>query len=307
MKLNPEFVTWAYRVLLSREPESDQVVEDAVESGLDSDELLSTFLSSQEFRARHPNLGTLSQAWVWAELENFLLRVNLADLYVSASIIEGGFELAETKFIKSTLKPGDVAIDIGGNLGYYTMLFASIVGRSGRVFSFEPMPTLFESVMLSVKRNNFSDRVAAFNVALSSSVGTLPIVFSENSFNWGGAYISMEGNVPDGHTKIDVKTAPLSDFVNSDKINLVKIDVEGAEPLVVSGCLKLLAKHRPIILSEVHREQLSLVSKKSPEEYIDILSSIGYVSRLLTEDGRIGALVEPGSIASIANVVFLPR
>ncbi len=146
MKLDEEFVTWVYRVLLGREPENTEVVQSVIESNVQPSEYVRIVVTSEEFRKRYPSATKASNAWVWAEVRDLLLRVNLDDAFISWLVINNIFEPAETAFVRSHLGYGDVACDIGANIGYYSILFASLVGSRGRVYSFEPMPKLFELV-----------------------------------------------------------------------------------------------------------------------------------------------------------------
>jgi FkbM family methyltransferase len=306
MNLSPESVTWVYRILLGREPESAEVVRRVVDSKISLEGYVNIALNCEEFRSTHQFLPR-PNIWVWAECKNFLLRVNLADRFVSWNVINNSFEQAESTLVKSVLKSGDIALDVGANLGYYTMLFVSLVGDKGHVYSFEPMPKLFDSLKQSTKRNGFDDRVAAFNAALSDEIGQVPLIFAPGSDNWGGAALWAGREVLPHHTTIAVTTGPLSFFSKLDRIEFVKIDVQGAEPLVIRGCSDVLAASKPLILSEVHPAMLRTVSDQSVEGYFRQLESIGYEAHSLTRDGHIGPLIAPGSIDVLAKVVFLPR
>jgi FkbM family methyltransferase len=306
MNVSQESVTWVYRILLGREPESADVVRSIVDSKISLSEYVNITLNCEEFRATRKFLPT-PNIWVWAECENFLLRVNLADRFVSWNALNNKFEQTESALVRSILKSGDVALDIGANLGYYTMLFASLVGDNGHVYSFEPMPELFDSLEQSAKRNGFGDRVTAFNAALSDEIGQVPLIFAPGSDNWGGAALWVGREVLPHHKTIAVMTGPLSFFSKLDRIDFIKIDVEGAEPLVIRGCSDVLAKSKPLILSEVHAPMLQTVSNQSVEGYFKQLEAIGYEAHSVTPDGRIGPLIAPGSIDVLANVIFSPR
>jgi FkbM family methyltransferase len=291
--------------LLGREPESRDVVRNAVDSKISLKEYVNATLNCEEFQATREFLPR-PNIWVWAECENFLLRVNLADRFVSWNAINNEFEKAESTLVKSILKPGHIALDIGANLGYYTMLFASLVGDRGHVYSFEPMPELFDSLEQSTKRNGFGDRVSAFNVALSDEIGQAPLIFAPGSDNWGGAALWVGREVLPHHKTIAVRTGPLSFFSKLDRVDFIKIDVEGAEPLVIRGCSDVLAKFKPLILSEIHASMLQTVSNQSVEDYFKQLKAIGYQAHSVTQEGQIGPLIAPESI-DVANVVFSPR
>lgn len=307
MKLDAEFVTWAYRILLEREPESVEVVERIVAKNLTPIEYVRNVLTCEEFSRKHIIETRISEAWCWAEVETLLLRVNLMDLYISWPVIENTFDRIETKYVHSVLKRGDYAMDIGANLGYYTILFASIVGAPGRVYSFEPMPHLYDSLMKSIQRNGLSSRVFSFNAALSETRGELEMFHAPGSRNWGGASLLADREAPPGHEVIKVTAGALSDFVVPKRLDFVKIDVEGAEPQVIRGSMDVFSKYKPIVLSEIHVPLLKAVSNHTADDYVNLMESLGYSCRLLDNTGDIGAPIDTGAIGAVANVVFVPK
>jgi FkbM family methyltransferase len=313
-----ETVLTLFRIILRRDYGNNfaylnQLLEDKVTN----EKLIADLLDSEEFyRLKMRDMMNLadyvsretrvSRAWVWAEVNEALLRVNLCDSYLSLRVIQNDFDSAETSFVKSTLRNGDVAVDIGANLGYYTVLFATLVG-GGRVYSFEPIPFLYESLIRTIKVNRFEDRVFAFNAALSDRVGELPLIWVPGGDNWGGASFLAGREVPRNHETFNVRTGPLSSYCELTRVNLIKIDVEGAEPLVVQGCLELLSKCKPVVLSEVHVGMLRLVSGCTPDDYISLFSKIGYQAHLLTEEGQLGPVFQPtATTREVINVVFVP-
>jgi FkbM family methyltransferase len=307
MTLDEEFVTWVYRALLGREPENKAVVQSVIESGVQPSEYVRIVLTSEEFRKRYPSATKASNAWVWAEVRDLLLRVNLDDAFISWLAIHGIFEPAETAFVESHLGYGDVACDIGANIGYYTILFASLVGSRGKVYSFEPMPKLFDSLKKSVERNALGERVFPFNVALAEKRGEIEMIHAPQSANWGGATFNSAHGVPPGHETIKVEVGSLTDFCSPERLDLVKIDVEGAEPQVILGCRQLLSEYKPVVLSELHVPLLRRISNCSADEYVKIMSDIGYECNLLTETGDIGPILDTEAIGEVTNVVFSPR
>ena len=306
-----EAVIWLYRLLHLREPESEEMIEShcrlpdipsLVLAGLASDEFRNNFvlhLVQAQFARREP--------WVWAEAkEGFLLRVNLADHHVSWGAITGSFEPDETAFVTGCLRPGSIVCDIGANLGYYTMLAATLVGERGHVYSFEPMPLLFDSLQRSIARNSFGERVTAFNVALADRKGEAALQYAAHSDNWGGASLSFEDLLP-GHATETVPIEPLTVLLDVDRLDFIKIDVEGAEFIALSAAADLLQRLRPTILSEIHPGQLARVSRCTPDDYLRLMGSLGYQCHRLAAGGTIGPELEIGGIEGLVNVVFLPR
>ncbi len=151
MKVDKEFVTWAYRILLGREPENERVIEQVVESNLSPMEYTNAILYSKEFKQLHAKeTQPLTLECRVAEVDDLLLRVSLKDAFLSRRVLQKTFDRNESKFVRSVLHRGDCAIDIGANLGYYTILFVSVLGHEGHVYSFEPMPMQFDSLVKSI-------------------------------------------------------------------------------------------------------------------------------------------------------------
>jgi FkbM family methyltransferase len=304
--MDPEMVVWAYRLLLGREPEDEATVERWARN-LDRASLLAGMMNSPEFRAINPMLARNPKAWVWADVGRFVLRVHLADMHVSANVIAGQFEPRETRFVRNHLKPGGVALDIGANLGYYTLMFAEAVGEHGCVYSFEPMPELFDSLQQSVAKNDLQDRVTAFKVALSERAAEVELCFAPGSPNWGGAFVmGPNETVPAGHEVQKVPAHALDEILDLPRCDFIKIDVEGAEPLVIAGAAEALTRTHPIILSEIHTSQLERVSGKTAADYIRSLRDLGYRCHSLAEDGNPGQPLDSIEAGAIANVCFMP-
>jgi hypothetical protein len=113
--------------------------------------------------------------WVLAELDDGTrLWIDLGDYGVSRSCMFGSYEPVETAFVRSMLKSGQNFIDIGANIGWFTMLAARIVGPSGRVYAFEPRPNTCERLRKSVSENGYSN-VEVRQAALGTAPGRMMV------------------------------------------------------------------------------------------------------------------------------------
>lgn len=305
MSISREIVVSAYKLLLGRDPENEFVIEQAMHCE-NREQYLKSFFGSAEFRAKNPGLVPQSNAWVWAEpAGDFLLKVNLSDNAIAWPAIENQFEPTETAFMRAHLKTGHQVIDIGANVGYFTMLMASLVGPTGRVHSFEPIPKLFAVLSQSVKQNRFDDFVTVSNHALSDANGEMSMIFATVTDNWGGAHFSAADTVQDGHTVVTVQTDKL-DSLQLASVDFMKIDVEGAEPKVFSGAKGTIEKWRPVVLSEVHPEALGAVSNCTPADYLGLFEGIGYDCCSLDHGGKLGGKLAPAQVDKLMNVIFVP-
>jgi FkbM family methyltransferase len=132
-----------------------------------------------------------------------------------------------------------------------TLTFANLVGNSGTIFSFEPEPDNFRMLKQNIELNNFNN-TSAYNLAVSDSEKMLSLYLSNDSNSGTHSTIFNKTSVSENY--IEVKAISLDDFVkknNLNKIDLIKIDVEGAEIDVVNGMDNILKKNKPILIIEL--------------------------------------------------------
>jgi FkbM family methyltransferase len=160
----------------------------------------------------------------------------------------GDLDPAISAVVRSLLRPGDLAIDVGANVGVITLDMASIVGSRGRVVSFEPIPDLFALLTRSIAANAF-DNVLAMNCALSSTAGTGTMKVA--NANYGVASLDESG-------EMSCEIRRLDDVILEKELQrprLMKIDVEGHEEEVLRGAPLMLKERRPeFIVFESHRD-----------------------------------------------------
>jgi FkbM family methyltransferase len=164
---------------------------------------------------------------------------------VSSSIATTGWlELPRSELMRKLLKPGMRVVDIGANIGYYTLLSAKIVGESGLVLSFEPEPLNFALLCKSVKINNLPN-VRTYQQVLSDRKGTVTMYLGDPSNPEAHSITQPHsgGTIEVTSTTLDA----LSDSLNDQRIDFIKIHV-GAEPMILRGAEKILAEHKPTIM-----------------------------------------------------------
>ena len=191
--------------------------------------------------------------------ENDLMHLSLFD-----------YEPIETEIVKTNVKKNDIVVDVGANIGYYTLLMAK---NHASVFSYEPEPQNFDLLKKNVILNNFSSNVKLYNKAVSNFNGYSKLVLSDHST---GQH-KLEKN-RFGTKSIDVEVTKLE----LDKIDFAKIDVEGAELLVLQGMKTLPNK----MLIEFNSTNL----KESGSNYEDFFNFLEkYTIKEITKKG----IVEP--------------
>jgi FkbM family methyltransferase len=206
----------------------------------------------------------------------FDLLIDPAD-YISVLVARDGlFEIAETELVTRILRPKDTCIDVGSQVGYYSCLFAKLVGEKGRVYAFDANPQACQSTRRNLALNGaYSSE--AIHAALADHGGTVP--FHISSSDQTG--LCSLGPIPTCTDTISVPCLRLETFLEERRINsvrLLKIDVEGAEEMVLRGLGHLLGDHIiDYILLECFDERLRLLNT-STEAVAAILKSAGYTS-----------------------------
>lgn len=239
-------------------------------------------------------------------LDNKRIWVNLSDHHVSRNILlHKEWEVNETFFLKNNLKKGQSFLDIGANIGWFSLLAAEIVGKQGSVIAFEPRPDLFNYFLKSIHDSNLYENIEAHNTALGDVRGymTMSAIDRHNPGNSSFSTIHDESK-----QCWNVRVNLLDDILQDRPVDFIKIDVEGAEPLVFKGASKTLAKEeKPIIMSEIHPKQLKMVSGMQPIDYVNYLEGFGYECFLLEESKIHGRVTSEYSFVNeISSVVFFP-
>lgn len=168
-----------------------------------------------------------------------------------SSLLYGTFELAELNFVNRYLKPGDKAMDVGANVGIFSVVMGATVGSAGQVFAFEPLAANVLRLEKNLRKNAL-DNVQIFPVALGASDGQMSLRMATDP-----AYSSLhvvQGGFGSGtDVSIEVRTLDgIWEELGSPDIAFVKIDVEGAEMDVLRGASSFLVTCRPTLLVEAN-------------------------------------------------------
>lgn len=191
----------------------------------------------------------LSKITVFGEIFKFYYLAN--DKYVGQRVVLGKYEEYETKLILRQAsarggQAGCVVVDVGANIGYYTLLLAQKVGEKGKVYAFEPDTTNFSILEKNIKANNLKN-VIAVNAAVSDKNGESFLYKSGENFGDHRLYKNFQFSNSNFQK---IKTIKLDDYFKNKKINLIKIDTQGWEPKVIEGAKNIIKKNKPIIFFE---------------------------------------------------------
>jgi len=176
----------------------------------------------------------------------------------------GYYEPQETVLMQNLLRPGMSFVDLGANWGYYTLLGADLVGPTGRVVSFEPHPTLYSLLKKNVSLNGLPCTILP--IAVADRFGEMTLEgFDKEDGNWGVSKLvaSSERERPQFRVRTGLLET-LLDEAGVDEVDLLKIDIEGAEALVIPTIKSGLARGRyKRILLELHPPVLSQLGVSS--------------------------------------------
>ncbi len=175
-----------------------------------------------------------------------------SDISITPTLaLTGYYERSDELFVKQLVKGGDWCIDVGANIGVFSLLFAACVGPFGRVFAFEPNTAARKYLEKSAVLNWMHDRIRISDLAVGSECGTGPITFSAESL--GGATLFAQSPLQSRARRYaglatethDVGKTRLDTFFPDWAVfSCVKIDVEGHEPEVLKGCRRLFEEKR---------------------------------------------------------------
>lgn len=193
--------------------------------------------------------------------------------YIQRSMYLGTFEPFESAQVKSYLKEGMTFVDVGANVGYYTLMAASLVGNNGQVIAFEPSPYAFSRLEETIRKNNLK-QVQAIRAGLSDSAGDSLLFVSAREGNHTPSMVPNAGGRP-----VSVPVLRLDDYLAEHEINqvdLMKIDVEGFEPNVLRGVGEYLERGRiHAILCEFNSHWLT-ANQSSAQALYELLINNGF-------------------------------
>lgn len=204
---------------------------------------------------------------------DFRLRVHAErDIHVSRQLSQNGiWEPFETELLRRSLSPGARFLDVGANLGYFTVLAAAWVGESGRVYAFEPEPRNAALLNHNIVLNGVEDRVTVCEAALSDHSGSARLYLHPD--NLGDHQLQVSAD----RESVEVELFPGADWFagRERELDVIKIDVQGAEHAAVNGLLPLLiASGRGLrLLLELTPRSLREAGS-SGEALVDTLASL---------------------------------
>jgi len=210
--------------------------------------------------------------------------------------IDPMFEPLETRFCAAAVGPGLVVVDVGANIGYYTLLFAKHVGPSGKVFAFEPDPDNFGLLTKNIETNGYSN-VVPLQAAVSDAAGQLDLYRNDANRMDHRTYSPGEG-----WQSVSVPAIRLDDYFapSSRRVDVIKMDIQGSEPKALAGMAALLADNRDVIFITEFWPYGLRAAGHDPAAYLADLGRLGF--QLSEIDERRGRL-SPTTAAQLLSTL----
>jgi FkbM family methyltransferase len=265
-----------YRRLLGRDPNEHEVLHWTTMAGEEMDYVVDSIMTSPEYQQK-----TSAQQKVLVELERFKIYVMENDLDVGRNLLKTSVhEPHITRVFADTLKGGDVFLDLGANLGYFSLLAATLVGKSGKVIAFEPNGQNLQLLYSSIIENQF-ENIKVHPVAASDS----PQILKLTSFGSNG-YLEA---APIGNSNFQLVQAVVADELldSEPRLDMVKMDIEGYETLALRGLDRTIKKHKPVIITEFSPWHIKHRCGVDPQGYLMQISEYGYNLSMIEPSGTI--------------------
>ena len=231
------------------------------------------------------------------ECDGYALFAYSSDLHIGAPIIAGAeHEPHVAAVFRERLHIGDVVVDVGANIGTFTMLAASIVGSAGRVISVEPIARNRELIARAAHANRF-DQVEIIAGAASDRAGTLSLRTHPDTSNSATMAVAGERLRNERGIEVSVPVLVLDErLAELDRLDLIKIDIGGMEPLALRGFEQTLSRLRPALLSEFHPWAIERATATDAIDYLHWLRRLYPAITILHRDGSRERCVEPESV-----------
>jgi FkbM family methyltransferase len=247
------------------------------------------------------SLGIANRTYKKRFHDNFYMLLNPTDHIQQQLFWYGYYEKEVGDLLKKIVKPGGVFLDLGANIGYFSLLVADN-SPSVKVISFEPVASLFQKMNDNISLNNIKN-ISTVNAAVGE-------IFEEKEL-----FVSAPDNLgmssfhqPENYSgkKERVKVMAIDDWFKTSglsKIDIIKLDVEGSEIGALKGMKEVLQKQKPILIVEVNPETLSMFNLE-PFDIYDYLKELNFEGFLILKNARLEHL-DHIEINETTNVLFI--
>jgi len=287
-------IFYCFRLLLGRFPHPEEWRGHAMRAGEDLAGVVASFAGSLECSRRGlvAAAGGASGGAVLSSIEGFSIYSMPDDASVGSAVRAGSYEPEVAAQFHRLLRPGMRVLDLGANIGFFALLAARLVGPTGQVIAVEPNPRNARLLEASRRSNGF-EHLVVMQLAAGRANGLLVL----NTSYSNGTTAELSGRI---ESVLQAQTVPcvrIDQILPEDgPVNLVKIDVEGAEFAALQGCEAMLRRDRPVIISEFSPGLLPGISGIDGRGYLGWLTGLGYDLSVILPDGSLfatGTAIEP--------------
>lgn len=235
--------------------------------------------------------------------QDIRIQLKLDDFIQQQIFLLGYYDKPGILFLKKNLRPGAVFVDIGANIGAYTLIAAKLVAPSGKVFAFEPAMNVNHQLQNNIRLNTF-DNIRVEKLALFNKNATLPLKIS-SSANLGMSSIH-DHDEETGEIEMvpAIKGDDYFKQVELTKIDLIKLDIEGAELYALQGLELTIQKYRPLIFIELSEAVLQR-SNIHKTDILDFMNQLHYEMHGINIEGAIVDM-DANDLNDSENVAFVP-
>jgi len=244
----------------------------------------------KELRSLHWKFAISRRPYIEKRIRSDVRMRLFPDSRLCREIYCGVFELKEQEFLQLFLRPGDVFIDVGANIGLFTLIAGRRVTQSGHVYAFEPYDRSYQRLLVNVELNKLSN-VSCVQLALSDDAAQLDLNVSLDGYDaWSSLGLPTVGGVP---LKCPVNTVTWDAFAEMHglvgRVAMMKVDVEGWETRVLAGGWEMLARGDAPVLQVEFGDEVSRSAGTSCAQLYRALKDLGY--QMFTYDAASKCLV----------------
>ncbi|NJL07161.1 MAG: FkbM family methyltransferase [Methylacidiphilales bacterium] len=237
--------------------------------------------------------------------EGIAMRWHPEDIRTAPNILlnHGAFEPGESKLLLTAAAGAKVVFDVGANAGYYSLHWCSRLHPEGRVHAFEPVPSTYSHLVHNVSLNRLDGIIRPVNIGLGDDIKTVSFFLPAFS----GSVAASERKLHPDEQNIEVRAHidTLDRYFEMNgltQLDLMKIDVEGAELFVLRGGERTLARHKPLIFMELLRKWAKPFGYH-PNDVISLLAGMGYCC-FAVDEGKLTRFFEMTDLTEQTNFFF---
>ncbi|MHA2247503.1 MAG: FkbM family methyltransferase [Candidatus Hodarchaeales archaeon] len=204
----------------------------------------------------------------YVKVQEFYMYTNYS---LRNQLVRDAYEPTTTALIKRIIQPGEVVVDLGSNIGYFTLLMAKLVGNKGKVYTFEPEPRNFSLLKKNMILNRYKN-ITLEQKAVSNKNEKIPLILGAESSH----RVTFDSAIKENIEYVEAVSLD-NYFGNTDKkIALIKMDIEGSEYHAIKGMDSILSQNKDILLISEFYPELLLHFNIQPKEYLELLESYSF-------------------------------